>query len=80
MIWREQTNHVTDCYFCSTKTEGYSQKNRKKILYLNLPSAISPVLHSADLPVPIPPRCLPELKGKPSKNSENSSSDSHDTF
>ena len=71
MIWQEQRDHITDCYFCLTKTKGYNQRNRKKILYPNLPSAIRPVPHSADLPVPITPRCLPELKGKSSENSEN---------
>ena len=43
----------------------------------NLPSANRPVPHSADLPVPIPPPCLSELKGE---SSENSSCDSDDTF
>ena len=49
-------------------------------MYPNLPSAIRPVPHSADLPVPITPPCLPELKGESSENSENSSCDSDDTF
>ena len=80
MIWGEQRDHITDCYFCLTKTKGYNQRNRKKILYPNLPSAIRPVPHSADLPVPITPPCLPELKGESSENSENSSCDSNDTF
>ena len=80
MIWREQRHHIIDCYFCLTKTKGYKQRNRNKILYLNLPSAIRPVLHSADLPIPIPPSCLPELKGESWENSENSSCDSDDTF
>ena len=46
-------------------------------MYPNLPSAIRPVPLSADLPVPITPPCLPELKGE---SSENSSCDSDDTF
>ena len=49
-------------------------------MYPNLPSAIRPVLHSADLPVHIPPPCLPELKGESPENLENSSCDSDDTF
>ena len=48
--------------------------------YPILPSAIRPVPHSADLPVPITPPCLPELKDESSENSENSSCDSDDTF
>ena len=80
MIWREQKDHITDCYFCLTKTKGYNQRNRKKILYPNLSSAICPVLHSADLPVSIPPSCLRELKSEFSENSENLSRDSDDTF
>ena len=81
MIWREQRDHITDCYFCLTKTKGYNQRNRKKILYPNLPSAIRTVLHSYDLPVPIPPpSCLSELKVESSENSENSSCDIDNTF
>ena len=49
-------------------------------MYPNLPSAIRPVPHSVDLPVPVTPPCSPELKGKSSENSENSSCDSDDTF
>ena len=80
IIWREQRDHITDCYFCLTKTKDYNQKNRKKILYPNLPSAIRPVPRSAGLPVPITPPCFPKLKGESSENSENSSCDSDDTF
>ena len=49
-------------------------------MYPKLPSAIRLVLHSYDLPVPIPPSCLPDLKGESSENSENLSCDSDDTF
>ena len=49
-------------------------------MYPNLPSAIRPAPHSADLPVPITAPCFPELKGESSENSENSSCDSDDTF
>ncbi|KAL7630739.1 UNVERIFIED_CONTAM: hypothetical protein RMT77_002529 [Armadillidium vulgare] len=34
---------------------GFNASNRKKIKYPNLPSAVRPVFHSDDLPVPIPP-------------------------
>lgn len=55
MIWREQKDHVTDCYFCLTSVSGYSKKNKKAITYPNLPSAIRPVPHDDTLPVPAPP-------------------------
>lgn len=55
MVWREPTNHCNDCYFCLTKTAGYSKKNKCTIEYPNVPSAMRPVLHGAGLPVPIPP-------------------------
>ena len=80
MIWREQRDHITDCCYCLTNTKGYNLRNRKKILYPNLPSAIHPVPNSAHLPIAIPPPCLPELKGESSENSENLSCDSGDTF
>ena len=40
MIWREQLDHVTDFYFCLTNTRGFSQKNKARIVYPNLYSAI----------------------------------------
>jgi len=39
MIWNEQQDHVTDCYFCLTKVTGFSTKNKKKIEYANVESA-----------------------------------------
>ena len=55
MVWREQKDHVTDCYFCLTKTSGYTSKTKKLIKYPSLPSAIRPVSHDDSLPVPQPP-------------------------
>ena len=54
MVWREQQNHYNDCYFCMTKTRGFNKKNKYKICYPNLKSAIRPVPHGANVPVPIP--------------------------
>ena len=64
MVWREQKDHATDCYFCLTNTQGFYQKTRKKILYPSLPFAIRPVAHSDELSVPKPPVTLPEPLAK----------------
>ena len=58
MVWREQKNHCDDCYFCMVDTSGFNTKNKKTIAYPSLPSAIRPVPHGADLPVPDPERCM----------------------
>lgn len=73
MVWREPTDHVRDCYFCITKTEGFSKKQRDKIQYPNLPSAIRPVPHSEELPVPIAPLNLDNIV--PGDSSSSSESD-----
>lgn len=52
MIWREPTNHVTDCYFCMTTIKGFSLKSKKKIVYPNIPSAMRPAPHDASMPIP----------------------------
>lgn len=53
MIWREPKNHIDDCYFCVTKTMGYSKKSKQKLEYPNLDSASRPVPHSKEIPVPV---------------------------
>lgn len=57
MVWREPTNHITDCYFCMVPPleHGTSKKKKCKLSYPNIPSAILPVLHGDDLPIPEPP-------------------------
>ena len=55
MVWREPRDHITDCYFCLTDISGFTGKNKNKIVYPNLLSAIRPIPHSPDLPVPNPP-------------------------
>ena len=54
MIWREPKDHLTDCYFCKVNVMGYSTKNKHKIVYPNLNSAMRPVPHSESLPIPVP--------------------------
>jgi len=43
MIWREPTNHITDCYFCLTKISGHSKCTKSKIVYPDCPSTLRPV-------------------------------------
>ena len=54
MIWREPRNHADDCYFSLTNITGFNASSRKKIKYPKLRSAMRPVPHSDDLPVPTP--------------------------
>ena len=55
MVWRAPQNHADDCYFCLTNITGFNAWSRKKIKYPNLRSAMRPIPHSNDLPVPTPP-------------------------
>ena len=55
MVWREPRNHADDCYFCLTNITVFNASSWKKIKYPNLRSAMRPVPHSDDLPVPTPP-------------------------
>lgn len=70
MIWREPQNHTDDCYFCSTGIHGFNVKNKKNIVYPNLPSALRPVPHGPDVPVPLQPEHLPEVDGSEIESSE----------
>lgn len=53
MIWYEQRDHSNDCYFCQQDYTGCTTAKKKEhIVYPNLQSAMCPVEHSKDLPVP----------------------------
>ena len=52
MIWREQKNHVDDCYFCLVNVKGYNKRNKHKLQYPNLASALRPIPQSEEIPVP----------------------------
>lgn len=73
MIWREAKDHTTDCYFCLTKIAGFTSKNKSKIVYHDLQSAIRPVPHSDKLPLPTRP-AVDEMNVRESDTSEESSS------
>jgi len=49
-------DHVSDCCFCLTCITGVTAKSKHTVQYPNLPSAMRPVPHSAELPVPKPLR------------------------
>ena len=53
MVWREPTDHVTDCYFCAVDVTGINRKNRGSLKYSDLQSARRPVTHCDEIPVPI---------------------------
>ena len=75
VLWPEQKDHVTDCYFCLTDIHGFHHKTRKKILYPNLPSVIRPVAHSNEIPVPKPTVKLPQPPEESSESCCNSEFD-----
>jgi hypothetical protein len=61
MMWREPTNHHNDCYFCLVNVQRHNKKSKKQIVYPSIPSAIMPVPHGNDLPVPLLPAVLKNI-------------------
>lgn len=53
MIWTEPKDHVSDCYFCVTSIKGINPKAKHTVQYPNLSSAIRPVPHNDNLPIPV---------------------------
>ena len=58
VMWREASNHINDCYFCLTPpvASGMNRKTKQRSDYPNIPSAIRPVPHGKDLPMPETPK------------------------
>ena len=54
MVWRGGKDLITDCYFCMINLKGINCKNKCHFQYPNVPSAITPILHGPNLPVPEP--------------------------
>ena len=50
MVWREGKDHISDCYF----RIGINRKNKHHVQYPYAPSAIRPIPHGTDLPLPDP--------------------------
>ena len=59
MAWRESKGHSTDRYLYLVNTK--QKKNRHKIAYASIPSAIQPSLHSDELLVLVPLPVFTEL-------------------
>ena len=53
MVWREPTNHVTDCYFDAIDVTGINRQNRSSPKYPDLQSARRPVAHCDEISVSI---------------------------
>ena len=53
MVWREPKNHFDDCYFCAVSTKGINRKNRNSLVYPDRWSAIRPIPHRNEIPVPV---------------------------
>jgi hypothetical protein len=52
MVWTEPKDHSSDCCFCLTNIKAMISKSKHTIKYPDLPSAMRPVSHSEDFPVP----------------------------
>jgi hypothetical protein len=60
MVWREQTNHISDSYFCMVPPlqQGFWKKKKWTLHYPNIPSAMRPVPHGKGLSIPEPPEIV----------------------
>ncbi|CAG9790224.1 unnamed protein product [Diatraea saccharalis] len=75
MIWLEQKSHTTNCYFYTVDVKGFNTKNKKKIFYPNLDSAIRPVPHGPEIPVPQPPSNLDDILCESEESDTSASQD-----
>jgi len=48
MAWREQSNHIDDCYFCLTNIAGINRRYKNTINYPTLPSAVRPAFSETE--------------------------------
>ena len=81
-IWREPTDHSSNCYFCMVDPSKHrTGKNASAIMYPDLPSSIAPVPHCPELPVPTPPeREQPSSEESSKSESEEDIVDPDDNF
>jgi hypothetical protein len=64
MVWREPSNHATDCYFCMVPpvSGGITKKNKLTFLYPNILSALRPVPRAKEFPFPNLRKNLPSIQ------------------
>lgn len=56
-IWREPTDHSTNCYFCTMDpSKQRTSKKAPAVIYLNISSSITIVSYVPELFVPNPPQ------------------------
>ena len=61
MVWLEPKDHIIDRYFCLCNVAGITTKNKSALKYpTTLNSAIRPIPHSEEAPVPSWPENLCE--------------------
>lgn len=75
MVWREQKNHLDDCYFCCIDVCGYNSKNKKVVIYPNVTSADRPVKHGPCFPVPVPPEHIDDVLQSSPESSQSQPTD-----
>ena len=68
-IWREPTDHSSNCYFCLVDpSKRRTGKSAPPIMYPDIPSSIAPVSHCPEIPVPNPPKRDQPSSGESSKS------------
>ena len=58
MVWGEQKDHSSECYFCLTDITWITSKSKHTEKHPDFPSAMKPVPHREELPVPNSPENL----------------------
>ena len=64
MVWREPSNHTTDCCFCMAPpvSGGIMKKKKWTVVYPNIPSALHAVLHGEGISIPNLRKNLPSTR------------------
>ena len=71
------TPDVDDCYFCLVNVKGFNKKNKQHLQYPNIHSAMRPIPHSDEVPVPIFTK-LPDIDEDQLRSSTSSSNSDDD--